>query len=658
MAYINADAQGLGYTIMKIRRVILILFILFSGIFSGRSVMLFGQDNSQIPKRIQKHFEKAHEFFMDLEWEEAESLLMDITKKEPSFADGWLLLSELAIETGNKDLAYLALTKVSRLKPRKYPNVFLQLAKMDYENGDYYKAHRKLNLARVESNDRNFQLDERIHFAIAQIEKNKRVPEPIPLEINTEENEYFPSLTVDGQRLVFTRQERDENYPNGLGQEDLYESLYIDSCFTAERIFPAPITTEGNEGTQSVRQDGRLMFFTACKRPDSKGGCDLYVSRKQGDTWDLPTNLDYPVNTRYWESTPFLTLDGKKLYFSSTRPGGYGGMDIWISHWKTEGGWSEPVNAGPSINTYGDELAPYVHGDGNRIYFSSTGWVGMGGQDLFVSVRRPGSDWSKPVNLGYPVNTYGEEMGISFHGNNNLALFSSNRDSVAGRDILKFNLPDSLAPEQLAIVSGKVINGLNNRPISAIVLVQNQEGQLISSVESDPSSGSYLIGLPVDKDHRFVVNRQGFLFYSAFLPSDSLSPGKSFHWDILLEPFKLGSKVILRNVFFDTDSSSIKKESYPELLELVDLLSKNKNSNIEIGGHTDNTGDYQYNIDLSKSRAESVRQFLVSKGIAAERLKAAGYGPDQPISENDTEKGRAENRRTEIKITGARNPAP
>jgi len=639
---------------MRVKKVILILLILFSGFFSGRVSTLMAQSNSQVSKRVQKLFDTARELYIGLELEKAESLLLDLTKKEPAFAEAWLLLSEVALETNKRDLAYAALTKVSRLSARKYPHVYLDLAKMDYENGDYYKAHRKLNLAKVKDYDKDFMLDERIHFAIEQIEKNKKVPKPLPLSINSNENEYFPSLTVDGQRLVFTRQKRDPAYPNGLGQEDLYESLYTDSGFTTARIFPEPITTETNEGTQSVRQDGRMMFFTACKRPDSRGGCDLYMSRKQGDTWNLPTNLDYPVNTRYWESTPFLTLDGRKLYFSSTRPGGFGGMDIWISHWKTEGGWSEPVNAGPSINTSGDELAPYVHGDGNRIYFSSTGWIGMGGLDLFVSVNQGRSGWSKPVNLGYPVNTIGEEMGISFHGNDNLAFFSSDRDSVAGRDILKFYLNDSLAPEQLAIVSGKVINGLNNRPISAVVLVQNQEGELISSVESDPSSGSYLIGLPVDKDHRFVVNRQGFLFYSAFLPSDSLSPGKSFEWDILLEPFKLGSKVILRNVFFDTDSSSIKKESYPELLELVDLLSKNKNTNIEIGGHTDNTGDYQYNINLSKSRAESVRQFLVSKGIAAGRLMAAGYGPDQPLSKNDTEKGRAENRRTEIKITGGR----
>jgi len=638
---------------MNVKKLILIFLLLFSG-FPGRVANLIAQANPQVSKRIQKQFNSAHELYLGLEFEKAEALLMDITSKEPGFTEAWLLLSELALETYKRDLAYKALTKVSRLNPRKYPSVLPDLAKMDYENGDYYKAHRKLNLAKIKYHDKDFRLDERIHFAIDQIQKNKGVVDPLPLGINSNENEYFPSLTVDGQRLVFTRQDRNQAYPNGLGQEDLYESLYTDSGFTSARIFPVPITTEGNEGTQSVRQDGRLMFFTACKRSDSRGGCDLYMSRKQGDTWDLPMNLDYPINTRYWESTPFLSLDGRRLYFSSTRPGGYGGMDIWISHWKAEGGWAEPVNAGPSINTSGDELAPYVHGDGKRIYFSSTGWIGMGGLDLFVSVRHGGSDWSEPLNLGYPVNTNGEEMGISFHGNDNLAFFSSDRDSVAGRDILKFYLNDSLAPEQLAIVSGKVINALNNRPISAVVLVQNQEGELISSVESDPSSGSYLIGLPVDKDHRFVVNRPGFLFYSAFLPSDSLSPGKSFEWDILLEPFKLGSMVILRNVFFDTDSSSIKKESYPELLELVDLLSKNRDSNIEIGGHTDNTGDYDYNINLSQARAESVRQFLVSKGIAAERLIAAGYGPDQPISENDTEKGRAENRRTEIKITGAR----
>jgi outer membrane protein OmpA-like peptidoglycan-associated protein len=333
-------------------------------------------------------------------------------------------------------------------------------------------------------------------------------------------------------------------------------------------------------------------------------------------------------------------------------------MDIWISEWLPEGNWSQPVNAGSSINTARDEMAPYVHGDGNSIYFSSSGWVGMGGFDLFVSKKTDDARWMSPINLGYPINTYGEEMGICFHSKSNFALFSSNRDSTNGRDILRFYLPDSLAPERVAIVSGKVINAVTNRPISALVLVQNQEGELISRVESDPRTGNYMIGLPVDKDHRFVVNREGFLFYSAYLPSDSLLPGKSFECNILLEPLRLGSKVVLRNVFFDTDSYTIKKESFPELLELLELLSNNRNTNIEIGGHTDNTGDYQYNVTLSKNRAEAVRQFLVSKGVNTDRLTSAGYGPDQPISDNDTAKSRAENRRTEIKITNSTVPEP
>ncbi len=643
---------------MSIGKNIQVILIVLTGLLAGQESCLLAQTHPQASKRIQKQLKQARELYEGFEWKEAENQLKEITIKAPTYVDAWLLLGELALEMNNQDLAYKALKSVTELDPVNYPNIFPELAKISYEKGNYREALKELNLSKVQYHDRSLRLKDRIHFAIDQLEKSKGVAQPVSLGINSNENEYFPSLTVDGQRLVFTRQERDDNYPNGLGQEDLYESLYVDSGFTTASIFPVPITTQGNEGTQSVRQDGRLMFFTACKRPDSKGGCDIYVSRKQGDTWDLPLNLDYPVNTRYWESTPFLSLDGRKLFFSSTRPGGYGGMDIWISQWKTEGGWTEPVNAGPSINTAGDELAPYVHGDGNRIYFSSSGWIGMGGLDLFVSVRREGLAWSKPINLGYPVNTHGEEMGISFHSKDNFALFSSNRDSITGRDILRTCLPDTLAPEQLAIVSGKVLNAVSHRPISAVVLVQNQEGKLVSRVDSDPSSGKYMIGLPVDKDHRFVVNRQGFLFYSAFLPSDSLAPGKSFDWDILLEPLKLGSKVILRNVFFETDSFTIKKESYPELLELTELLAQNTRTTIEIGGHTDNTGDYNYNINLSKNRAESVRQFLVSKGVALNRLTATGYGPDQPLSDNNTEQGRAVNRRTEIRITSTRIPRP
>ncbi len=654
MADFHANAQGLGHTIVSLARKIQFIFILSASIFAGQESCLMAQTGPPVSKRIQKQFRQARDLYLGLEWQEAEEQLKEITSKAPSYIDAWLLLGELALEMENQELAYYALRNVTRLDSINYLNIFPELAKLAYEKGNYSEALIELRKSRVPYHDQSLNLEERIHFAIDQVRKNKGAPQPVPLGINSNENEYFPSLTVDGQRLVFTRQERNKEGTGQLGQEDLYESQYIDSDFSTANILPGPITTEGNEGTQSVRQDGRLMFFTACKRPDSKGGCDIYVSRKQGETWDLPLNLGYPVNTRYWESTPFLTLDGRKLYFSSTRPGGYGGMDIWISEWRTEGGWSEPINAGPAINTSRDELAPYVHGDGRSIYFSSSGWIGMGGLDLFVSTRQRGKGWSIPVNLGYPVNTHGEEMGISFHSKSNFAVFSSNRDSATGRDIFRFYLKDSLAPGQLTIVSGKVINAVTKEPITAVVQVEDHDGKLISRVESDPLSGQYLIGLPVDKDHRFVVNRQGFLFYSAYLPSDSLAPGKSFDWDILLEPFKLGSKVILRNVFFETDSFTIKKESFPELLELVELLSQNAQSNIEIGGHTDNTGDYEYNVNLSRARAESVRQFLVSKGIAPKRLAATGYGPDQPLSNNNTEQGRADNRRTEIRITSTR----
>ncbi len=639
-------------------RIIVLLIAVF---IVCRSNELMAQGNvqgkPQVSKRFEKQLEKARELYSILEWEAAEIELIDLTKKAPGYAEAWLLMAQMGIETDKPEMAYNAFYKVTQIDPKKYRKIFAEIAKIEYDKGNYLKAHDQLHKARVPYHDPSFRLHDRLHFAINQKRIGRNHDKPVPLGINSYNNEYFPSLTVDGKSLVFTRQERDSLGMGKLGQEDLYESLYIDSAFSTARIFPAPITTPGNEGTQSVRQDGRLMFFTACKRSDSKGGCDIYVSRKQGGSWAIPTNVDYPVNSRYWESTPFLTLDGRRLYFSSTRPGGYGGMDIWVSEYVPGGGWSEPVNAGPSINTSRDELAPYVHGDGQSIYFSSSGWVGMGGQDLFVSVKE-GNEWSKPVNLGYPVNSNKEEMGISFHFQSRLALFSSNRDSISGRDILKFYLPDSLTPKQLALVSGKVINAQNKRPISAIVLVQNQEGELISRVESDPSTGNYTIGLPVDSDHRFVVNRQGFLFYSAYLPSDSLHPGKSFDWDILLEPLQLGSRVILRNVFFETDSFTIEKESFPELRELVDLLSSSSQTKIEIGGHTDNTGDYSYNVRLSKARAESVRKFLVGQGINPDRLTTAGYGPDEPIAENNTEKGRADNRRTEIKITGTRAPAP
>ncbi len=234
-------------------------------------------------------------------------------------------------------------------------------------------------------------------------------------EINTADDEYLPTPTADESTLIFTR-EINHN-------EDFYKSIKVDGKWqTATYLSDQINTPQFNEGSQSISQDGKYLFFTGCNRPDGLGRCDIYIAQKKGDDWGKPFDLSPPVNTPGWESQPSISADGRTLYFTSNRKGGYGGYDIWKST-LTDKGWGEPENLGPNINTAFNEQSPFIHPDDSTLYFCSNGWPGLGGNDLFVSRLGKDGKWQKPENLGYPINTNGDENGLTLTANGEHAFF-------------------------------------------------------------------------------------------------------------------------------------------------------------------------------------------------------------------------------------------
>jgi outer membrane protein OmpA-like peptidoglycan-associated protein len=496
------------------------------------------------------------------------------------------------------------------------------------------------------------RLKQSVDFALGEVLKPDPVfPEKVTNGINTSMDEYFPSITVDGSTLIFTRQEWLFSSGRKIpGQEDLFQISWKAGETRFPLRFDYPVNTPGNEGTVSVRQDGRTMLFTACNRPDSKGGCDIYLAVRTGEVWEKPYNLGYPVNTRYWESTPFLAADGLTLYFSSNRPGGRGGMDLWKSSLKNDGSWTEPVNLGPVINTEGNEIAPFMLPEGTNLYFASDGHPGMGGFDLFRSGVSGKAGWEIPVNLGYPVNTWHNEEGITMPGDPEFAIISSDRDSLTGKDLYLLKLPREKRPPKSVVIRGIVQNALDGSPVGAEVEIVSLEGENSSRVVSDEISGEYLLGLPVSKSYRLNVNRQGFLFYSGRVLADTIQSRTEIQWDILLQPIRPGASITLNNIYFALDSYELLPESGGELTELTRLLKDNPSMLIEICGHTDSTGSREYNLELSRKRAESVMNHLVMQGIDSKRLSVRGFGDSRPVADNDTEEGRSKNRRTEVRI--------
>ena len=422
------------------------------------------------------------------------------------------------------------------------------------------------------------------------------IPINLGENVNSEWDEYHPSLTGDSKEMLFTvRRPSDENTEckHCKQEEDIYSSLQQSGIWQPRTKLEKPINTGYNEGAQCISPDGNYLFFTICNAKNGYGSCDIYWSKREKNGWSEPKNCGSKVNTRYWESQPSMSADGKTIYFTSNRPGGYGGMDIWKTEMISEGVFSDPVNLGKAINTPGDEISPFIHFDQKTLYFSSDGHLGMGGKDLFYSKIEPDGTWGKPVNLGFPINSYKDESGIFINAQGNAAYFASDRPGgYGGLDIYCFELEESLRPEPVLFLK-----------------------ETVNNIES-PSDSSEFHSTSID----FLSN---------------LSSGETF---------------ILPNIFFEFAQSNLLPDSYSELQRLLDYLVKNITVKIEISGHTDNYGSDVYNQKLSGERAKTVNNFLINNGIEADRLSYRGYGKEKPLVPNDTEDNRAKNRRTEILI--------
>jgi len=463
--------------------------------------------------------------------------------------------------------------------------------------------------------------------------------------INTNVSEYYPTITIDGGKLIFTRRVNNFN-------EDFYESDRANGVWSRSISLPGNINTNQNEGAQNVSQDGQWLIFTGCNFPEGHGSCDLYISYLTADGWSTPENLGDSINSEFWESAPSLSPDKRDLYFSSRQPDGFGGSDLYVSHRLLNGRWSTPENLGPTINTVGDEGTPFIHADNQTLYFTSNGHPGYGGDDLFVTRKGPGGVWSKPENLGYPINTIENEGSLVIAADGKSAYYASDRaDSRGGLDLYSFEMREDIRPARTTWVKGRVFDRKTNKGLpSSVILTDLSTREVISKLQTD-ETGNYLITLPKGKDYAFNVNRRGYLFYSENFALDKDQQSDSaYHIDIPLQPLEANAAIVLKNIFFESNKYELKRESEAELNEVVQLMKDNPTLRIQINGHTDNSGKATDNQLLSENRAKAVTNYLTTKGIAVARLSYKGFGDAQPVADNATPEGRAKNRRTELSV--------
>ncbi len=622
---------------------------------------------SSSDKKTIQLYTDAETFFIRTEYKNAEEMVLKTLKRDPNFVEAISLHGYIKLAQKDYQGAIQKFEESLNINPLFNDILYLDLGTLYFKTGQFEKSIKKLSIYLNEKKPTNAKLKfnaqnllASAEFAIEAIKK----PVPFQLEnlgpgVNSELKEYLPVVSTDQNIIVFTRTIPDKMSPNGL-QEDFFVSYNSDKGWGKAINMGQPLNTNVNEGGHTLTADGKYMVFTICEvygdygpGRQGLGSCDLFISTKTDKGWSAPRNLGPNINSSFFDSQPALSPDGSEIFFSSTRTGGYGNSDIYRVS-VTPKGFGKPENLGPIINTPGREEGVFLHPDGQTLFFSSNGHPGMGEKDIFMSKRNIDGTWGKPMNLGYPINTNEDESDFTVDALGEYAYITSSREGGFGDcDIYRFKLPEHLKPKPVNYLKGIVYDADTKEKIQAnFELIDLSTKKVIVASNSIAGSGEFLVVLPTGKDYALNVSKDGYMFHSENFTLTAPKNFEPYKKDVSLIPFKEGGTVVLKNVFFDTDSYVLKPQSEAELDKLYDFLVQNAKIKIEIGGHTDNQGKLANNKILSKNRAEAVKNYLTNKGIDANRLTFQGYADEKPIDTNETPEGRANNRRTEFKIIG------
>ncbi len=603
-------------------------------------------------------------------------------EKDPNFWEAHMFAGEFAEMLGDYPSAIDHYRKALAINPNHSTtgSTYFYLANLEQAIGDYDNAMRNIDLF-----ERNPNANPELLIKARQIKSNcefakKAMQNPIDFNpinigpgINTEDPEYFPTITVDGRTILFTRRIADGRVSgNFKEQEDFFVSqLGNNNIWGKAEPMPANVNTVNNEGAPTIAPDGRTLVFVGC--PDAsgeyygenrtgKGSCDLFLTKKLGNRWMDPVNLPGNVNSIHWETQPSLSSDGKTMYFIRGIRGRdmSNNADIYVTCLQPNGQWGTPERLPDHINTPEQEESVLIHPDGRTLYFASRGHVGMGGSDLYVTRMDENGNWSKPENLGYPINTKFDENSLMVSPDGEIAFFASDRDGGYGDlDIYYFIMPEHLRPVKTLYFEGIVFDATTRNPIPGkFQLIDLETGKKVIYSEADKISGEFMVSLPVNREYALNVSYPGYTFFSQNFNMRNPENLKAIHMDVPMVPIVSEQPILLANVFFDLNKSTLRKESFVELNKLVEFLESNPKVKIEIGGHTDSRGSN--NKELSTARAKSVYDYVISKGIDASRLSYNGYGETKPvysdeyinglITEKEKEAAHQANRRTEYKI--------
>ena len=569
------------------------------------------------------------------------------------------LKAEILWRSGDFFNAETQALKAIELCPDNFPKAYYFLGEIAYKRKDYVNADIYLKKAI------NLQIGDPYYSDAIMLYENAKILAQIinnPVKFNpqivkgvsTQDDEYLPIISPDQELSFFTRRS-DKMSLQDITTTTIEEFVFskkINGDFEVGQALTYPFNLESNEGGASITIDNKILYYTKCIR-DNKGynNCDIYYVNRQNGAWSNVQEFPKSISKiDSWESQPTVSSDGKTIIFSSDRSGGYGKMDLYeIS--KVNDTWTSPKNLGSTINSNENEKSPYLHTDGKTLFFASTNFPSLGGFDIFYSRKDSLGNWQKPINIGYPINTVADEISLFVSTDGNQAYFASNNlNGIGGWDIYSFGLYEGAKPERVLFLKGDLLDE-NKQIIEDVDLeIKNLTTQEITTIKVD--AGTYVSSLTLAKDDDVLITikKEGFAFNSTYISTEDTSFNSPSALNFEMQSLEQGKSFSIENIYFDNNSYELKRATNEILIEFAKYLEVNNTLIIEINGFTDNVGNQADNQLLSENRAKAVRDLILLQGISEKRVFYNGFGESSPITSNDTEKGRGQNRRTEFKI--------
>jgi outer membrane protein OmpA-like peptidoglycan-associated protein len=656
-----------------------------------------GQD--QDPEQAKQYMEVAEGMIEgSMAFDDIREVMVRAADLDTTFIKANYEAGDLHLRTIGKDLAVKYFLRVYRQDPEYKFDIEYKIGR-SYQLGlefdraiEYYNRYKEKLKKKSNYQGKDKVSETAVDRALFECENGKEyVSTPgnfsivnIGREINSEFEDYAPVLNAKEEEIVFTSRRREDNLNENVADDNKpYEDIFIASkqsgAWTRATNIGLPVNTPYHGSNLALSKDGNTLFIYK----DDNGG-DIYFSeRGDNNTWSEPQPLPGIINSSYEEKSITISADEKTLYFSSDRPGGFGGLDIYKATLDSKATWSNVKNLGPTINTEYDEDGPFIDTTGTNLYFSSRGHKGMGGHDIFRSALNENNEWGEPINLGYPINTPDEDIYFVSSVDGIRAYYSSVREDGMGyTDIYVITVPEGLQNIESTPIASKdpkdippidvtrtdnknnivplkyvvkVIDAETKDPLDASVkLLGLKDNVIVASRKSSTGVTEFNIVSPSPKDYRLSAERDGYVFQNQTVKIEGASnQEKTLSRTIEMRRLAVGVSGVLRNIYFDFDKWTFKNESYNELNKLERMMQQNKNIKVEIAGHTDAIGTVAYNMFLSRKRAEAVKDFLTKKGIDSRRVKATGYGKSKPLASNDDEReGRELNRRVEFVVIG------